>query len=222
MRLKHLNFLIALMLIVGGFLSVVAQQPTEKEIRKLLTDSRSSDRKLSDSAGETLSKLDASSVPALISILKKGNPCDQVAAARYVIDLAPNNADVVPTMTKVARGASLRTIFHLQEEMICRRGAAYVLAFSADGIVVLKQLLKEGDTWEKQSAIFALDDLTEVANYPNGSIPTMKEVIPEIAKATKARDEVLSEMAEEVLGQIARGPNKELSDLAKSYLTPGR
>ena len=103
---------------------------------------------------------------------------------------------------------------------MCRRAAAYVLARSAEGIPVLTRLLKEGDSWERQTAIFALDDLTETSNYPEGSIPAMKELIPEIAKATKAKDRVLSEMADEVLNQIARGSNAELSALAKKYVVP--
>ena len=125
---------------------------------------------------------------------------------------------IVPVMTAVTRGASLRTLFHPQEEMMCRRAAAYILALSADGIPVLTLLLKEGDLWERQTSIFALDDLTETSNYPGGSIPAMKELIPEIAKATKAKDRVLSEMADEVLGQITRGANTELSSLAKKYI----
>ncbi len=112
--------------------------------------------------------------------------CDQVAVAGYIIELDPKNPDIVPVMTKVTRGASVRTLFHLQEEAMCRQGAAYVLALSADGIPVLTRLLKEGDSWERQTAIFALDDLTETSNYLEGSIPAMKELIPEIAKATKA------------------------------------
>jgi hypothetical protein len=137
--------------------------------------------------------------------------------AGYIIELDPKNPDIVPVMTKVTRGASIRTLFHLQEEAMCRRAAAYVLALSADGIPVLTRLLKEGDSWERQTAIFALDDLTETSNYPEGSIPAMKELIPEIAKATKAKDRVLREMADEVLNQIARGSNAELSSLAKKY-----
>ncbi len=144
--------------------------------------------------------------------------CDQVAVAGYIIELDPKNPDIVPVMTKVTRGASVRTLFHLQEEAMCRQGAAYVLALSADGIPVLTRLLKEGDSWERQTAIFALDDLTETSNYLEGSIPAMKELIPEIAKATKAKDRVLSEMADEVLTQIARGSNAELSALAKKHV----
>ena len=107
-------------------------------------------------------------------------------------------------MTEVATGGSLRSLFNLQEEMMCRRGAAFVLAFSADGIRVLTRLLKEGDLFERQSAIFAFDDLTETSNYPEGSLPAMKDAIPAIAKATKEKDQTMSGMSDEVLGQIAR------------------
>ena len=207
-------------MILTSFSLVLAQQPkTETEIRQLLAKSQSKDLKISENALEALSKLDASSLPPLVSILKKGKPCEQVAVAQYIVELDPKNVDIVPVMTSVTRGASLRTLFNLKEEMMCRRAAAYVLGRSADGILVLTRLLKEGDLWEQQTAIFALDELTETWHYPEGSIPAMKQLIPEIARATKASDRTLSEMADEVLGQIARGPNAELSALAKQYLS---
>lgn len=222
-RLRLSFLLVSLLLTLMSFSLVVAQQPkTEAEIRQLLAKSQTKDLKTSDDAKAALSKLDASSLPPLVSILRKGNPCEQVAVAQLIIELDPKNVDIVPIMTSVVRGASLRTLFNLQEEMMCRRAAAYVLPLSADGIPILIRLLKEGDLWERQTAIFALDDLTETSNYPEGSIPAMKELIPEIARATKARDRVLSEMADEVLGQIARGPNAELSALAKRYILGDR
>ena len=221
MKRNCLNFFLLLLSVLALCPPIVAQQPkTEAEIRKLIANSHSNDLKTSDTAKQELSKLDAKSLPALVSILKKGNPCDQVAAAGYIIELDHKNPDIVPVMTKVTRGASVRTLFHLQEEAMCRRAAAYVLALSAEGIPVLTRLLKEGDSWERQTAIFALDDLTETSNYPEGSIPAMKELIPEIANASKAKDRVLSEMADEVLTQIARGSNAELSALAKQYVVP--
>ena len=82
---------------------------------------------------------------------------------------------------------------------------------------MMLQCGKDRSEHAEQTAIFALDDLTESSNYPEGSIPAMKELIPEIAKATKAKDRVLREMADEVLAQISRGPNAELSTLAKQY-----
>jgi hypothetical protein len=211
-------FVLLSVVVISNLSSANARQQTPAEIRTLIAKSRSNDLKTSDDANEALSKLNGKALPALVSILKKGTPCEQVAAAQLIIGLDQKNPDIVPVMTRVTRGASLRTLFYPQEEMMCRRAAAYVLALSADGIPVLTRLLREGDLWERQTAIFALDDLTETSNYPDGSIPAMKELIPEIAKATKAKDRVLSEMADEVLGQIARGSNAELSALAKKHI----
>ena len=221
MKREHFNysFVLPALLVIAHPAAAVSQQvKTAAEIRRLIAKSHNNDLKTSDDAKQALSKLDANSLPALISILKEGHPCEQVEAAHVIIDLDPKNPDIVPVMTAVTRGASLRTLFHPQEEMMCRRAAAYVLALSADGISVLTRLLVEGDLWEQQTAIFALDDLTETSNYPDGIIPAMKELIPEIAKASKAKDRVLSEMADEVLSQIARGANTELSALAKKYI----
>jgi hypothetical protein len=219
--MKRFNSLFALLtlLVIANLSPAVAQQPPNADqIRKLIAQSHSRDLKASNEANEVLSKLDKTSLPALLSVLKDGQPCEQVESARLILDLDPKNAEIVRVMTDVTRGASLRTLFHLEEEMMCRRSAAYILVRSSEGIRVLTHLLKEGDVWEKQTAIFALDDLTESTDYPAAIIPAMKEIIPEIAKAAKAKDRVLSEMADEVLGQIARGPNAELSALAKKYI----
>jgi len=156
----------------------------------------------------------------LTSILKKGKPCERIAVAQWFVTFDPNNKGLIPAMTQVATGGSLRSLFNLQEEMMCRRAAAYVLALSTDGILVLTRLLKEGDLWERQSAIFAFDDLTETSNYPEGSVPAMKDAILAIAKTAKEKDQTMSCMSDEVLGQIARGANPELSKLAKQYIHP--
>jgi len=220
--MKRFVSLVAMLTLLALLLSpALAQQPkNESEIRKLIAQSRSKDPKKSDTAEGALSKLDRSSLPALTSILKKGNPCERVAVAQWFVENDPKNIDLVPAMTQVATGGSLRTLFHLEEEMMCRRAAAYVLGTSADGLSVLTRLMREGDTWERQSAVFALDDLTETSNYPDGGVPAFRELIPELARATKAKDRTLSCMADEVLRQIARGSNAELAALAKKYVSP--
>ena len=218
---RFISFVGTLTLLSLSLSAAQAQQPkTEADIRQLITLSRSKDLKTSDTARDALSKLDRNSLPALTSILKKGNPCERVAAAQWFVQYEPNNKDLVPAMTDVATRGSLRTLFHLDEEMICRRAAAYVLGLSTDGIAVLTRLLRQGDAWERQSAVFALDDLTETSSYPDGSTPAFKELIPELAKATRSKDRTLSCMAEEVLGQIERGSNAELAALAKKYVSP--
>ena len=220
-RFKTFIALLPLLVIAGSTPSVAQDRPkTETEIRALIAKSRSKDLKTSDDAREALSKLDSKSLPALTSILKKGKPCERVAVAQWFIENDRNNKDLVPAMPQVATGGSLLSLFNLQEEMMCRRGAAMVLAFTTDGIRVLTRLLKEGDLFERQSAIFAFDELTETSNYPEGSVPAMKEAIPAIAKTAKEKDQTMSCMSDEVLGQIARGTNAELSELARQYIHP--
>ena len=219
--MKRFHPLFALLLTLAvtyNLPTAIAQAPTTaSQVRELITKFRSKDTKTSDEARDALSKLDSRSLPALVSILKNGQPCEQVMSAQLIFKLDPKNSEIVPVMTKVTRGASLRTLFNFEEEMMCRRAASYALIHSAEGIRVLARLLNEGDEWEKHNAIFALDELTETTDYPVDIVPAMKEIIPEIAKATKAKDQVLSEMADEVLGQIARGSNAELRTLAKKY-----
>ncbi len=220
-RFNSLLILLAVLLAIGVTSLVAQERPkTEAEIRALVAKSRSKDLKTSDDAEQALSKLDRNSLPALTAILKKGKPCERIAVAQWFIENDRNNRDVVPAMTQVATGGSLRSLFNLEEEMMCRRGAAMVLAFSTDGIRVLTRLLREGDLFERQSAIFAFDELTETSNYPEGSVLAMKDAIPAIAKATKEKDQTMSCMSDEVLGQIARGANEELSKLAKQYIHP--
>jgi hypothetical protein len=218
---RFISFIAMLMFLHLSLSPAFAQQPkTEAEIRRLIEQSRSKDLKTADAAEEALSKVDSNSLPALTSILKKGNPCERVAVARWFVKNDPQNKDLVPAMAQVATGGSFRTLFHLEEEMMCRRAAFYVLATSANGLSALTRLMREGDTWERQSAVFALDDLTETSNYPDGSVPAFRELIPELAKATKAKDRTLSGVADEVLRQIARGSNAELAALAKKYVSP--
>jgi HEAT repeat protein len=209
------------LLMMGSFGIGFAQETqakNEAEIRALIKKSRSKDLKASDEANQALSNLDAKSIPTLTRILKNGNPCERVEAAKLLIDLDRNNKDVIPELIHLATGGNLLSLFNLKEEMMCRRGAAFLLAFSADGIRALTRMLKDGDLFERQSAIFAFDELTETSNYPEGSLQAMKEAIPIIAESGKSKDEVMQNMSNEVLWQIVRHSSKELIEIAKKYV----
>ena len=190
------------------------------EIKKMIKKAYSDDLKVSDAAKDELLKLTADSVPSLFEILKKEKPCTASVAADAIMSLNPKYPGLVPAVTKLVRGVTVRSLFHWEEEMTCRREAAYFLLLSADGLRSILNLLKKGDTWEKQTAIFALDDFTEVAGYNDhpGQIDVMKEVIPALAKLQRSKDRIISEMSYEVLGQISRREPKELSELAKNLL----
>jgi len=196
--------LIAL-LVLGSVVLCSAQESkpkTEAEIRALLNKSRSKDRKVADEARETLSKLDVRYMPTFIEISRKGKACERVGAANFIVSFDPNNKEILPILTELATGGSVSSS---EEELLCRRGAAYQFAFSTEGVRILTRLLKEGkNLFVRQSAIFAFDELTETANYPEGSLEAMKEAIPVIAESGKLDDEVMQNMSNEVLWQIVR------------------
>ena len=175
---------------------------------------------MSDRAEKELSELDVRYVPLLIDMSKKGKPCDRVVAAGLVVtELDKNNKAMVPILVHLARGGNLLSLFNLEEEFMCRRTAAFLLATSGDGIRELTKMLKDGDQWERQSAIFAFDELTETSDYPEDIANAMKEAIPVIGESIKSKDEVVQRMSDEVIGQIVRHSPKELAEMASKYYT---
>ena len=183
------------------------------QIRSLLSKASDKNDEVSEPARQALSKLGRSAIPVLVDIVEKGNGCrERTAAANFVIDIDPGNEAIVPALVEISKG---RTMFSSEEELLCRRGATFSLAFSVAGIKALTQLLTDKDLFVRRSAIFSFDELTETANYPDGSLPAMKDAIPVIAKATKDDDGVMNRMAEEVLSQIIGRGDEELSKAAK-------
>jgi len=208
-----------LALLTGSFTICFAQEPklkTEAEIRALIKKSRSKDYKAADEANEILSKLSVRDVPTLTAIFRKGGTCERMESAQLIVDLDRGNKNLTPILIELSKGG---TASSSEEDLICRRGATFLLAFSTEGICVLTRFLKEGENlFIRQSAIFAFDELTETANYPEGSLEVMKEAIPVIAESGKVDDEVMQNMSNEVLWQIIRQGGEELSKIAKKYV----
>jgi HEAT repeat protein len=186
---------------------------TKPDIPALIRKLKDKNEDVVENAHQTLVKLKPQVIPVAIDMLKNEKTCvDRMLAAEVLIDLDPKNQALVPALVEIAKGRSASSS---DDELICRRSAAFGLGLSPDGIGALTELLKNEDIFVRRSAIFAFDDLTETANYPEGSLQAMKNAIPEIVKASKDKDEALNEMANEVLGQIVRYGGKELSDAAK-------
>lgn len=217
---RSLNKYLSLtLLLLNGLLTTCLAQElksySETELRALINKSRDKDYKVADRANETLSKLDVKAIPTLTGILQKGKTCERIEAAKIIIDLNPRHKDVVPVLVNLSKG---RSIFSSEEDLLCRRGATFLLAFYPEGIHTLTEFLKDKDIFVRRSAIFAFDELTETSNYPEGSMQAMRDAIPVLAETSKDKDKILSEMADEVLGQIERSGIKELSDTAKRVM----
>jgi hypothetical protein len=213
---QFIYFLAPLFLTASSF--SFAQDPiNEKEVRSLIKVSLSKNRNLADEASERLRSLDVRAIPVLLKIVKKGRPCEQMRAAEVIQEFDEGNTDIVRPLVTVVTGLSFRSIFD-EEEMLCRRGAAFRLTSSSEGIIELTKMLKNSDSFVKRSAIFAFDDLTETANYRKGTLPAMKEAIPVIAQALTSKDEVMQRMSNEVLAQMVRQGPKELAEIAQKYV----
>lgn len=211
--------LIIVPLVVASFTTCLAQEPeptTETEIRALIKKSLSKDYRVVDEANARLSKLRVRDTHVLAAILRKGATCERMKAAQLIVDLDRENKNLIPVLIELSTGGNETST---EEDLLCRRGATFLLAFSTEGIQVLTRLVKDASNlFIRRSAIFAFDELTETSNYPEGSLEAMKAAIPVIARSGKLDDQVMVNMSNEVLWQIIRGSNKELSKIAKKYV----
>jgi hypothetical protein len=218
-HLKLACCLATIALFIGSSTIGFAQEPklkTEDEIRALIKKSNSKDYKAADEANERLSKLSIRDAPTLTTILRKGETCERMVAAKIIVDVDRGNKALVPVLIELSKGG---TASSSEKDLMCRRGATFLLAFSTEGIRTLTRFLKEAENlFIQRSAIFAFDELTETANYPEGSLEAMKEAIPTIAESGKLDDEVMQNMSNEVLWQIVRQGGEELSKIAKKYI----
>ena len=220
LKLQTLSRCLAIATIVVIFSTTcVAQEPKprlEAELRALIKRSLSKDYKTADEANAKLSDLTVRDLPILGLISKKGPTCERLKAAQAIVDLDKENRTLIPVLVELSTAGNASSS---EEDLLCRRGATFLLAFSTEGIQVLTEMLKNGkNLFIRQSAIFAFDELTETSNYPEGSLDAMKLAIPVIAEARKLDDEVMQNMSNEVLRQIVRQSNKDLSTIAKRFV----
>lgn len=186
--------------------------PTKARIQELINESSSKDSKIAAEAREALDKLDSRSLEPVIELTRSGEPCERVGAALLLFDLDPKNNAAIPELVNVA---SSRGGFSSEAELVCRRNATVMLAHYVEGIPILTRLLTDKDVFLRQGAVFGFDELTETDEYPAGSKQLIMDAIPVLAQATKDHDEIVREMAAEVLDQIVNGPDKDLSAAAK-------
>jgi HEAT repeat protein len=193
---------------------------TEADIRLLLKNRRSEDLKLSDEAGDAMSKFDERDIPTLMNIVRKGRTCERVdAAAIIVIELDRKNKDLIPMLVELAKG---RSIFSSERDLMCRRAAAFLLAWSPEGIRILTGFLKEKDMFVRRSAMFAFYEHTEGTNFPADSTQAWIDAIPFIVEASNDRDEILKTTADEVLDRFIEKGGDELSKATKKAMKKKR
>jgi HEAT repeat protein len=146
-----------------------------------------------------------------MEISRKGDSCERVGAAEIIVtDLDKKNKEVVPILADLAKG---RSIFSSEEDLLCRRNAALLLAWSPEGIRILTRFLKDQDLFLRRGAMFAFYE--KGSHFSTDTMQAWKDAIPFIVEATRDKDEQLSTAADEVLDRMIESGGAELSSAAK-------
>ncbi len=222
--LRAFLLLVALAATFGAGGRVVAQSspsrsgaPTRASIQDLIAGLKAEDVKAAAEAMEALEGRGAEAVPLLERFLKgEKNAVHRLRAAVALAAIDEDNPSLVPALLEVARG---RGLFDSEETLMARREAGMALALTPAGIRALPALFKDRDVFVRRSAAFALDDPTEaIGSLTPSRLEAINDVLPALVGALDDRDEVVSEMACEVLGQVVRSKTAPLSSNAERLL----
>jgi hypothetical protein len=173
---------------------------------------------------EELGKLGQPVVLPLQEFLKKERGCrPRVLAAQLLTGLAPDSEVIVSSMLDVVKNPCY---WSPQRDLIVRRNAAFVLANTVAGVRTLTEMLKSKKTFERRSAVFAFDELTEkiegvrpdsISATP-AIISATKAAIPSLIQALNDKDEIVYCVAYESLEQLQRSKHDDLRDEANRLM----
>lgn len=221
-----------LTLLFGFHIAAWAQEArisSRADVSALLKNLKHDEDEVAFQAAEKLRTLGKPAVSPLNEFLKNEKDCrSRVLAAQVLLGLAPESDSVVPSMLNVLKDGCY---FSPRKDSRVRQEAASVLTNTAAGIGELAELLRDKSffgRFERRSAVFAFDELTEKieAARPDGVTPTpevinaTKAAIPALIQALADEDKIVHCMAYESLEQLRASRHKELRDEANK-LMPG-
>jgi HEAT repeat protein len=175
-------------------------------------------------AAAELYEIGRPAVSPLIELLNQEKGCrPRVLAAQVLAQLAPDSEAIVSSMLDVVRNPCY---WSPQKDLSIRRNAAFVLANTAAGVQALAAMLSSKKTFERRSAAFAFDELTEriegvrpdsIKSTPE-LISATKGAIPSLVRALADKDEIVRCMSYESLEQLQRSRHRELRDEANRLM----
>ena len=190
-----------------------AQHADVPTLIKTLEDKNSS---VAMDAANALVRVGKSVIPALVDSLKQRKSCQfQFVASGVIYQLERKQEIVNPILADISRGKCKGSS---QSDLIIRRQAAIALGTRAEGIPIMVEMLKDKDTFNRRSAVFAFDELTEliedgrpdkISSTPE-ILSATKAAIPSFVKALDDEDEVVRCMSYESLEQLQRSKHGEL------------
>jgi HEAT repeat protein len=208
---------LSLVLLLGLFAPAQAQARRGPTVEELVAKLRDKNQEVAAEAIDALVARGEGAVPALESLLQsEKNAVVALRAAATLLEIRPEHPALVAGLLRVAKG---RGTFDSEETLMARRTAGMLLAGTPAGIRELPALLKDKDVFVRRSAAFALDDPTEaIGSLSPAQLEAIGEVLPALVAAVDDKDEVVSGMSCEVLGQIVRSKTEPLSSKAERLL----
>lgn len=184
-------------------------------IRATLDELEDDDPDVASQAAERLIKLGPKVVPDVVKYVSSEKDCGaRVNAAMVLTELEPAHPLIISTL----RAVTLEVCYWwAPRDINVRRQAAMLLAMHPEGVDLLASVLVESRTFNRQSAVFALDELTESLRGDRATpamLVALERAIPALRTALKDRDEVVRCMALECLEQLSQSDVPKLEKLA--------
>ena len=202
MRLTKLRLSSIALLIVAGLLDVGttgvfgAQKPgSTPDVPSLIA--QLDDPAQQFTAMRRLAQVGSAAVPGLRSVVTSRRGYARVLAARALRAGAPQDL--------AATSALLAAAHDVGEPPAVRRYAVYALALSPTSLPAVRDLLVQGDSFNRRSAAFALLEIHAVREaLPEAFGQPLDDTVPSLIAALGADDDLVRGIAAECLEQIDR------------------
>lgn len=166
---------------------------SDTEINALVKQIADKDVDRRGAALDKILEIGQSAIPYLTKQLSDRKKSVVLWTAQALLQIDSNNQDALAALLEILKSG----------EGMTERAAAFAMASSPSGVRILADLLEDKNTFIRRSVVFAFDDLTERDLSPD-ELRAMDYAEPKLKRAVNDKDQTVSEMADEVLGQLGR------------------
>ena len=193
------------------------------EVLALIKKLKSKDSGEASDAGWALVHMGPSIIPTLLEVLKNETGCEmRFIVSGIVFQIEPAHPIVNATLVDVIRG---RCSGIFLKDQAARRDAAFALIAKEEGIAIMASMLSDKDRFNRRSAAFAFDELTErlsgrppeISATP-ARIEAIKAAMPLLVRAFADKDKIVRCMSLESMEQLQSCLNEELRNTANTLM----
>lgn len=166
---------------------------SDTEINALVKQVAGEDADKRGAALDKILEIGQPAIPYLTKQLSDRKKSVVLWTAQTLLQIDSDNRDALAALLEILKGG----------EGMTERAAAFAMASSSSGIRILADLLDDKNTFVRRSVVLGFDDLTERDLSPE-ELKAMDYAEPKLKKAVNDKDQTVSEMADEVLGQLGR------------------